>query len=374
VADSLPTDSRLPARLPALDGVRGLAIGLVLTRHLLGQPLDYAGGQPGGWRYDIWYATRLAWTGVDLFFVLSGFLIAKILLENRSSPKLFSTFYSRRALRILPLYYTMLVAMYLLSHLLHAPTPWQWLFGGQHPWWNYATLTQNFPMGRSGITGGNALAVTWSLCIEEQFYLVLPLVIRFTPSRYLPWLFGAALPWAWLARAHWNDGRSYYWAPGHADSLLLGCLLAWICLQPAAFAWLQKQGRGLTLLLALLAAGIFVINQMPEFFGETVPSWFALFFGTLVLLAATQPAHPLTKLLSMRWLRYLGLISYGMYLLHRPIQALLSWKLQGSLPLIRSAHDLYIPVLIFLATLAAASLSWFLYEKKWVKLGHEVRF
>ena len=316
----------------------------------------------------------MTWCGVDLFFVLSGFLIAKVLLENRESPNLLRTFYARRASRILPLYFAVVAAMFILPHFLTAPVPAEWLFGGQFPFWRYATLTQNFAMGLTSSSGGNALAVTWSLCIEEQFYLVLPLVVRWVPARYLPWVFACGLPCAWLARTHWNDGRSYYWAPARADALLLGCLLAWVCLQPKAYAWLQTQGRGLTLLLVVLGAGLCYINQMPEFFGQGVYTWLALFFGTLVLIAVTQREHPVTKLLSLRWLGFLGMISYGVYLLHRPIEALIAWKLQRSILVIGPASDLYLPLLIILVTFAAATLSWRLYEKHWVKLGHRAKF
>ncbi len=373
MADIPFPSARLPARLPALDGVRGLAIGGVLAWHCLHQLLYHA-AQPGNWQFHVYNSTNLAWAGVDLFFVLSGFLITKVILENRDSPRLFRTFYGRRACRILPLYYVVVGVAFLVRHGLPASAFWHQLFDGQHPWQSYATLTQNFFMGATGSYGGDALAVTWSLAIEEQFYLVLPLVIRFLPKRYLPWLFAAGIPLAYLVRMHFHDLRSYVLAPSHADSLLMGCLLAWICLQPAAFTWLKSQGRGLTLLLGFLAAGLLLINQMPNYFEQTIPSWLALFFGTLVLIAATQSNHPLTKLLEFRGLGFLGAISYGVYLFHFPIQNMIYWLIKGTTPELHSASELYLPLLVVATTVAAASLSWFFFEKRLVKLGHRLKF
>jgi peptidoglycan/LPS O-acetylase OafA/YrhL len=373
MANTPPLGNRLPGRLPALDGVRGLAIGLVLAWHCLHQLL-FKAAQPGTWAFHVYRWTNLAWSGVDLFFVLSGFLITKVILENRDSPRLLRTFYWRRACRILPLYYIVVGAVFLARYELPSSDLWRQLFGGQLPWQSYVTLTQNFAMGTANTYGGDALAVTWSLAVEEQFYLVLPIVIRFLPKRYLPWLFAAGIPWAYLVRMHFHNLNSYVLAPDHADSLLTGCLLAWICLQPAAYNWLKNQGRGLTLLLGFLAAGLALINQMPDYFNQTIPSWLTLFFGTLVLIAATQPNHPIAKLLEIRGLKFLGAISYGVYLFHFPMQNMLYWLLKGTTPEILIAGDLYLPVLVVTASIVAASLSWFLYEKHWVKLGHRLKF
>lgn len=373
VAEPPPIPDRLPARLPALDGVRGLAIALVLARHVIGWPLESA-AQLTGWKFFLWRATQLGGLGVDLFFVLSGFLITRILLENRSSPRLFPAFYVRRCCRILPLYFSLLVAVFALQPFVHSDVLWKKLFESQHSWLSYATFTQNIYMGLAGTTGGIALAVTWSLAVEEQFYLGLPWVVRFLPTRHLPWLFAAGIPWALLVRIHWNDERSRVWLPSHADSLLLGCLLAWICLQPPALEWLRRQGRGLNLLLVILGAGVLVINQMPEFYAWTVDTWMTLFFGVLVLIGVTQHGHLLAQFLEQRWLGFLGTISYSVYLIHFPLLLLVFWAVRRTLPVINTAGDLGLCLLTLALSLLLATASWFLFEKAWVKLGHRVKY
>jgi peptidoglycan/LPS O-acetylase OafA/YrhL len=357
-----------------LDGIRGLAILLVLVAHCLTQPLSLGQPAPGSWQIAVWRATRLCYTGVDLFFVLSGFLICKVVIENREARNLFKVFYIRRALRILPLYLLLVAGAFIAVKFIPQGNIQQWLFLHQHPLWNYLTLTQNFAMGRTGEAGGNALAVTWSLAVEEQFYLFLPLCIRFVPRGILPWLFALGFPVAYLFRMHCHDYRSYVLAVSNADALLFGCLLAWIVSKPTAMNWLREQRSGLYITGGLLLAGILYINQMPEYFGETVPTWFAAFYGILVLIAVTQRESWITRALEVRWLGFLGTISYGLYLLHRPIQTAVHAVFTSSFPKIVSARDLYLFPVSVLLSVFAATISYFLLEHFFVRQGKKFRY
>ena len=126
----------------------------------------------------------MMWSGVDLFFVLSGFLITGILRDQRSSSRYWRTFYLRRACRVLPLYAILLggFALAIAFGASNVPGLW-WLFYTPMPLWSYATFTQNFFMAVAGGTGANWMGVSWSLAVEEQFYLVLPLVVYLLPKR-----------------------------------------------------------------------------------------------------------------------------------------------------------------------------------------------
>src|SRR6516225_2852466 len=140
------------ARIPALDGLRGIAIGLVLLRHAIFGVTSVEGIETHSpFTSALVAAGQLTWSGVDLFFVLSGFLIGGILLDARESPRYFQTFYFRRAYRILPLYFVTL-AIFLFQHLpwmsaLMRPGRFQPL---EIPGWAYATFTQNFWMAALG--------------------------------------------------------------------------------------------------------------------------------------------------------------------------------------------------------------------------------
>jgi peptidoglycan/LPS O-acetylase OafA/YrhL len=120
--------------------------------------------------------------GVDLFFVLSGYLITSILLHNRSAPRYFSAFYGRRAFRIFPIYAVML-AIFLVGRLSGVGRTF---FDGALPWWSYALGLQNISMSIDQTYGAIWLAGTWSLAIEEQFYLLFPLIVLWLPPAALP--------------------------------------------------------------------------------------------------------------------------------------------------------------------------------------------
>jgi len=164
----------LAGRIPALDGLRGVAILLVLLWHGLFEMNANSRVLSG-----LLALGKLSWSGVDLFFVLSGFLIGGILLDAKDSPHYFTTFYIRRAYRILPLYFAVIGVAYSIGHL---STDFGWLGADlatmKIPWASYPTFTQNLWMAYLGTYGSFTLAATWSLAVEEQFYLTAPLLIR----------------------------------------------------------------------------------------------------------------------------------------------------------------------------------------------------
>ncbi len=162
-------------RVPELDGLRGLAILLVIICHYVGNANH---GAVGKWQYRMLSAFNIGWSGVDLFFVLSGFLIGGILLDQRESLNYFRAFYMRRVFRILPLYYgwTLLFGVLVLAA--------TWLAPGRFPvayqdLWQvpvHLLFLQNFWIGMQKWPW-IWFVVTWSLAVEEQFYLVAPLLV-----------------------------------------------------------------------------------------------------------------------------------------------------------------------------------------------------
>src|ERR1700676_1165017 len=168
-------------RLPELDGLRGIAILLVLVWHFTGMLCDPSQGLV---QYIAWRIAIIGQTGVDLFFVLSGFLIIGILIDNRESPNYFTTFYIRRALRILPPYLILLAGFWLCVSEAGGRLPYY--FDRQLPLWSLLTFTQNWVMASLNTMGAMSIGGTWSLAIEEQFYLFAPALILLLPLRWLP--------------------------------------------------------------------------------------------------------------------------------------------------------------------------------------------
>src|ERR687885_1751207 len=232
-----------PPRYPELDGLRGVAILMVVAYH-----------------YDL--APFLS--GVDLFFVLSGFLLGGILLDKEETPNYFKAFYARRFCRILPLYF-----LCLLVFLILLPVTLGWLSGDSFemllgdplPLWSYFTFTHNFAMTQLGGWGTLWLGHTWSLAVEEQFYLVLPFLIRSFSRKKLPYLLvglilSAPLLRAFLYNVHpHGDLASYVLTPCRADSLLLGVLCAYVIRDERFLNLLRTYTRVLYGVLAVLAAG-----------------------------------------------------------------------------------------------------------------------
>ena len=157
---------RQPRRIPELDGLRGVAILLVLFCHYVSSvvnlPIHTFGSR-------LVILLNLTWSGVDLFFVLSGFLIGGILLEVRDSPRYFRTFYGRRVFRIVPIYALMLMFYWVSKAVARSGPAIAWLFDKPLPWIAYATFTQNIGMAWVHFFGAMPLAITWSLAVEEQF-------------------------------------------------------------------------------------------------------------------------------------------------------------------------------------------------------------
>src|SRR6202012_5073692 len=185
-------------------------------------------GIPAGPSSILWNVFYLGHFGVDLFFVLSGFLIGSILINTRERPGYFRAFYLRRAVRIWPLYFA-LVAIFLIGRIGgFAPH----LFSSTVPAWTYLLLIQNFWMASLQTYGAFWLAGTWSLAIEEQFYLVFPLIVRFLPLRHLPILLAALIlicPILRIVAAFHGDPYGYYVLPYYrADVLAIGALIAWL--------------------------------------------------------------------------------------------------------------------------------------------------
>ena len=158
----------------ALDGLRGIAILLVVFSHFVSNlriPAD-------GWAWPLVSIAHAGWAGVDLFFVLSGFLITGILVDARGSSTYFKSFYARRALRILPAYYGFLLAIFVVLPLLHLGAGDNYMLARQHQGWYWLHLT-NVMMAIGELPGHGPYPSTlfWSLAVEEQFYLIWPAIV-----------------------------------------------------------------------------------------------------------------------------------------------------------------------------------------------------
>lgn len=348
--------------IPALDGLRGLAIALVLWLHLLVHPLPDVAASP--WLQ--WYqaVAGYGWAGVDLFFVLSGFLITRQLLQQKGQPGFFRSFYLRRAFRILPAYW-LLLAAFAVGIYTGVPQISPWLTAGAFPWYSYLLFLQNFWIG-TGQIGAIWLAPTWSLAVEEQFYLLFPLLLYLLPKRRLPWLLLAGMMLAPVVRAFWLTGYvGYVQLPGRMDALFAGALLAWVWQQGGfrySAALVQRLRLSAWLLLAL-AAVLAWMRRATE--GDV---WL---HTVLMLLAAALLAIRLLHFAGGRadrfftWtpLRWLGHLSYSLYLWHQVANGLVHGWAGQPVPAIKTLADVGLALLALLLSLGMAAFSYWMVEQ-----------
>src|SRR5688572_7720594 len=310
--------------IPALDGLRGIAIILVMLHH----QTYYR--PPSGIDALIGSVLFFGWSGVDLFFVLSGFLITGILLDSRGNERYFSTFYARRTLRIFPLYYlVLLLALVVLPKFpaVHAVVAGPIDVPPQWPYWLYLT---NFAIADRGWVHG-WVDVAWSLAIEEHFYLVWPLLVWLCPPRVVALLCAVILLAEPAARVFLRASEDQ---PVHSlpiyvltwfrlDGLALGALLA-VAQRRGLFPVLD---RWVPVVVILGVAGIIACtilgghtwwwNRWMQQYGYSL---IAITAGAMLVGAISRPAGSLwPRMLSAGWLRAFGKYSYGLYLIHLPV-------------------------------------------------------
>jgi peptidoglycan/LPS O-acetylase OafA/YrhL len=348
-------------RIPELDGVRGLAITLVVILHYFVVPTPS--------RIALYF--RLAGSGVDLFFVLSGFLIAGILLDAKDSPSYYKTFYLRRFYRIIPLYAFWLaifvIGVYSVSP--SSPLPLRATFNDGLGLWTYFLFLQNFPMAKWGAIGASWMGITWSLAVEEQFYLLLPFVVRRLRARSLMKFALGMIFLAFFVRivlhlAGANEMMLLVLLPCRADTFGFGILVALAYRNETMWLWLASHRRYLYTAFIILAAG--VVNwtlrdfKLMEWMGFT---WMALFYTCLLLLVLANPGR-IQRLIFGTWpITRLGTIAYGVYLLHTGILFLCHFVWFGEKPSNHSPATVAVTILSLSITIMLAELSWRFLEK-----------
>ncbi len=369
----------LGRHMPALDGVRGIAILVVMVSHfIIIQPSNAAE------RFALPLINGGGVTGVQLFFVLSGFLITGILIDARRGPHYFRNFYIRRALRIFPLYYGFLVLLLFVLPLFvdASSAEYQRLHANQAWYWTYTT---NFMIAlhRQSSAPLNTYHF-WSLAVEEQFYLAWPLLVFLFDRAKLVWVCGLIVAGTFLLRV-WllHTGVSHLavaeMTPTRMDALALGALIAVVARGPNGVARLYRAAWiAIPLSLAALAlvfwrgggseAGLYMLATVGY-------SALAVFFGAMLVLAITAPRGSVRAWIAEHgFLRMLGRYSYCLYVIHLPIAYFVVTRRlfdidrfprlgASQLP----AQLVYI-VLMSAVSIALAWLSWHLYEKRWLAI------
>jgi peptidoglycan/LPS O-acetylase OafA/YrhL len=369
-------DAAAPAHIPALDGLRGVAILLVIPHNA-----DiFSNSAP--WLWPMALLAHAGWVGVQLFFVLSGFLITRNLLDSRERPHYFRSFYTRRALRIFPLYFlTLLVGLVLLPMFVtYSPAA---LASHQHQVWLW-TFTSNWsqPFG-ADVSGFSHF---WSLAVEEQFYLVWPFVVLLAAGTRLLWVCVALVLVALLSRAFMQMSGAkpemiYMFTYCRMDALAMGAAMAVVSQSAPAMQWITGHSRavltvtfGVLIGVALYSHTFSVFDPHTLVLGQTLlAAAFALLVVSVGSISRGTFGPLLRRLLEMSWLRRVGRYSFAMYVFHLPLIVVLGSTVHEALSFAGSATPLlYVLAFIGLSFLAGMA-SYYLLEKHFLALKRLAR-
>ena len=342
---------KLPKHIPQLDVLRGIAVLIVMLYHII----DIVP------RLHLRPIFSLGYAGVDLFFVLSGFLITGILVRSKDSKRYFKNFYARRALRIWPLYYALLFFTFVALPVIH-PSLRASIFELCHPWQAFPFFLQNLTIHRQAF---DTLRVTWSLAIEEQFYLVWPVIVWLAPPRMLKPLALSALFLSMAVRWSVLIGlipplTIYMNTLTRLDGLSLGAFLA---------LWIPQADERVVRLAGIAAVGLALPATI--YLGSVHPGHWAFFsivaacFAGMLCLAITTE-----KLSKIGFLKYTGKISYALYLIHVPVFAFGAAYGLGNILFPHSPimAEVALFAISFVTCYALAAASWYFFESKILKL------
>jgi peptidoglycan/LPS O-acetylase OafA/YrhL len=382
--------------IPALDGLRGVAIAMVVVFHFVALPTTGpAPTVPPLEALPIALA-RLGWAGVDVFFVLSGFLITGLLVDTRGTAAYYRRFYVRRALRIWPLYFAVVTAFTLLLPLLARSDPAGADTFAAHAAW-YWTHTVNWLLAVDGWSAAPFRTYHfWSLAVEEQFYLVWPLVVALCPPRRLGTLcvaiVGAAVAFRLAATASGVSPTVLYVSTlTRAEALALGGALAVAARSPRAWAHVAAAVRplahasaaGWSAALGVAALAVWAVSPgLYPYASRAMQSvgapLVACFAAIAIAAVLTAPEASFAARFSQgRLLGQLGRISYGVYMVHLPLLYLLEHAGFGPSALPRTGAYVLPGRLLLLAaagsaSIAVAALSWTYFERPLLALKERV--
>lgn len=320
-------------RIPAFDGVRGFMTIVVVISHYFGEVNH---GVP---------ALMWGWMAVTMFYVLSGFLIARLILDKGQHANFFQVFYIRRVARTFPIYFVCVALIIAITSI--------WRFSETYendpfPAYAYFTFTQNFWMAATGSIGDQWLAPTWTLALEEQFYLLAPAIILFVPRQHLLKLLVAMMGFAVVARFWVLNFTSLapYAAgvllPTRLDVLAAG-VLAVVLLRQTWINWskLDYVLRVLPIPLLLAATVLKLVSGQDGTAFATV-SPLLVSSACAALLMSIARGAPEARRFENRLFNFFCKISYAVYLTHLAVLGLMHNLILGTAPDIETVPQILV--------------------------------
>jgi peptidoglycan/LPS O-acetylase OafA/YrhL len=349
--------------LREIDGVRGAAVLMVVLLHtifgIMKSEFIIPFAQPI-------FKAFFGGAGVDLFFVLSGFLIGGILIDNKNASNYFKVFWIRRATRILPVYLLLLATYMVAKRLAHNyDAMWFHAFLMQDPLptWTYFTFIQNYFMAAANSGAARWVGITWSLAVEEQFYLVFPFVVYFLRTQTILIIAVISIFVAFLLRIYlWeNYGfyTGYFPTPARADSLMFGIIAAYVIRSKVLTTF--KKNRVYIDLVSLVFAYILIWKSAAIGSSTCFSLRSALFCYLIIRIFLTDGIF--RAFLRSRFMVFMGVISYSLYMYHQAINGLFHGWFLGQVPVIDSCKSMIVGIAVILTSVFLAMISTEYYEK-----------
>ena len=323
-------------------------------------------------------AFAIGWIGVDLFFVLSGFLIGGILLRAVNAPNYYKVFYIRRFYRIVPLYYFWVVGYFAFVGLWSSPETW-------HALPLYLLFLQNSFKIRHAAIGTAVLGALWSLAVEEQFYLVIPSLIRFFFRRTVLFSLTAMLMVAPAVRV-----LLYIYVPAHsaapymlticrADALSLGVLAAFAWQHERCKAMLRAHKRYIYAIFLVLSAGVVALAKLsPSQYSMRMYAWgfsvIDVFFAVTMMLTILEPRSLVAGICRWSFLGSLGRVSYCLYVIHVFVDFSCHKVVFGRLPRFDSISSALVSLGAAALSYALALASWKFFEQPMLRRAHTYKY
>ena len=356
--------------IPALDGLRALAILLVIPHN------TYLFETIRGWLIPFAWIANAGWVGVQLFFVLSGFLITRNLLDSRGADNYYAAFFGRRILRIFPLYYLVLIFFLLLLPQLvelgpgirgsYANQVWLWLFlsNWAQPYGHEVYWFPHF----------------WSLAVEEQFYFLWPAVIALTPTRRLVPVCATLIVVALVIRiallkAGAPPEAIYMFTVCRMDALACGAMAAVLTGVPRFMSFMRSHATALLVAaLVLMMAGVPLTDSYAAYNGGSITvghTILALGMTTVMLVTVagsrSRVATGLDTVLRLPPLRSVGKVSYAMYIFHVPLALIVGTPMKPVLQKLGVGYPVWYALWVTLCSYVVAVASYHLLEKHFLR-------
>ena len=345
--------------IPALDSVRGLAVLLIMLFHCF--------------NYVVF---KFGWIGVDLFFVLSGFLITGILLDSKATANCYKNFIVRRILRIFPLYYFIL-----LFCLVVVPLIWPKLFGNgfeyyiHHQSWFWLYM-QNWLYSKTGFPDNHTLVHLWSLAVEEQFYIFWPLVVRIFNTKKLFAVCLIIIIFSLIFRFYIGVKMGlihpfqYMATLSRMDALITGAIIAILIRKRPA--WLEKYTVPVFIIsLIILGASMLYLRAVLFLRLAPVYTFIDILSGCLLIFMLSKRKFLILRPLHHSVFSFLGKYSYGLYVYHYILYNVFEYSVLPKLITVIEKKEialLGIGIVVFFISIPISMLSYNYLEKPFLKL------